>query len=314
MRSKKYFATVIITGLFLNILIAIPAFAQSSEVDEKTESPFSFEFSAGVEYDDNISVNELDTNTNSDDFSAVFDGNIRFEKDVGSNTDFELSYNFSQSLHDEFTDFDIQSHLGSASISHDFGSFDAGAAYRFVFSRLGGESFLTLQQFSPYVTKFFGGKFFIRADYTYTDKDFDNRVDRDAETHAGGADFYYFIDGVRTYLVFGYKYKNEDAVDPQFDFNAHNLKVQFSQRFPIGERNLKLKVRWRYETRDYTSITPSINAQRDDDRHRLEIELEIPITDRIFVLAEYEYSDFSSNLPSADYTQSFAGLRVGIRL
>jgi hypothetical protein len=153
----------------------------------------------------------------------------------------------------------------------------------------------------------------VRADYTFTDKNFHNRVDRDAEVHAGGADVYYFLNGVRTYFVVGYKYEDEDAVADQFDFKAHNIKVRFAQRFPLGSRDAKFKIGWRYENRDYSAVTPSIGAIRDDERNRFQAELETPFTDRIFGQLEYEYSDFSSNLPSANYKQHLASARLGVK-
>ena len=303
------------TPILMLLMLSVPAtaVAQPAGTEERLDSPLSVEFSAGVEYDSNVSVDEIDNNTGADDFAAVLDADLEFEKEISENTEFSLGYSFSQSLHDEFTNFDIQSHFASADLSHDFGSFDFGGAYRFIYTRLGGDGFLVMQQISPYFTKFFGKKIFVRADYTYTDKDFENRTDRDTTGHSGGADIYWFLDGVRTYFVTGYKYKDENAVDSQFDYASHNIKARFSQRIPIGKRDAKLKLGWRYETRDYSSITPSIGAIRDDDRHRFQAELEIPLSDRIYTLLEYEYADYSSNLPSADYTQSVASTRLGVR-
>jgi len=287
--------------------------AQPNEIDEQRNNPFSFEVSAGAEYDSNVSVDAIDVNTAADDYAAVLDAKIGFDSEISENTEFKLGYSFSQSLHGEFTNFDIQSHFASADVSRDFGGFDLGTAYRIAYSRLGGAGFLTLQQVSPYASTFLTKKIFLRAAYTYTDKNFENRIDRDSTVHAGGADIYYFVNGVRTFFVTGYKYESEDALDSQFDFDSHHFKIRFSQRFLIGQRSAKLKIGWRYEVRDYSSITPSIGILRDDDRHRFQAELEIPITDRIFGSLEYEYSDYSSNLPSADYNQNLAGVRLGAR-
>lgn len=287
--------------------------ASAAKDSKRADSPFSVELAAGAEYDSNVSVDQLDANTGADDFAAVFDADLGYEGDLGENTEFDLGYSFSQSLHDEFTNFDIQSHFGSAGLSHDFDAFTLGGSYRIVYSKLGGSGFLTLQQDSPYVSKFFGKKLFVRADYTFTDKNFHNRVDRDSEVHAGGADVYYFINGVRTYFVIGYKYEDEDAVADEFDFKAHNVKVRFAQRFPFGSRDGQFKIGWRYENRDYSAVTPSISAIRDDERNRFQAEIETPFTDRLFGRLEYEYSDFSSNLPSANYKQHLASARLGVR-
>lgn len=277
------------------------------------DSPFSAEFSVGLEYDSNINVDEIDNNTGSNDKAAAINADLEYDLDLSSDTVLSLGYNFSQTLHDDFTNFDLQTHFVSADLSHDFGDVEPGIAYRFIHSRLGGDGFLTMHQISPYVSAFLSEKLFARADYTYSDKNFLGRIDRDAENHAGGVDFYYFVDGVKTYLVAGYKYANENAVDPQFDYDAHQFKLRFSQRFPVGSRDAELKLGWRYEARNYDNITPAIGVVRDDDRHRLQAELEVPITDVFFARAEYEYGDYSSNLPTADYSQHLLGVHLGAK-
>ena len=302
-----------ITFACVGCLFAGSGWAQPAGSEERLDSPLSADISAGVEYDSNISVNELDANTGADDFAAVIDADFEFEAEPATDTELQLGYSFSQSLHNEFSNFDIQSHFASADLSHDFGGFDLGAAYRLIYTRLGGDGFMLMQQASPYLSKFFGKKLFLRADYTYTDKDFQNRVDRDSVVHSGAADFYYFLNGVRTYFVAGYRFEDEDAVDPQFDFQAHNLKARFAQRIPIGSSYAKFKLGYRFEARDYSSITPSIGVIRDDTRHRFQAELEIPVTERIYTLIESEQAEFSSHLPSADYAQDLASLRLGVR-
>lgn len=306
-------ANLTAVGIVAAAWLSLPA-AAAAPVDGTTKgkTPFSFEASAGVEYDSNISVIELDVNTAADDFAGVTDVGIGFQTALGRGTEIDLSYDFSQSLHGEFTQFDIQSHRGSAGLEHDFGKVSAGAAYIFANATLGGNGFLVLQQISPFVSGFLGEKVFVRAAYEYRDKNFKNRIDRDGKVHAGGVDVFFFIDGVRTYILGGYKYEDENTIGDRFDFKSHNIKLRFVKLLPFGGRDARLALSWRYEKRNYSSVTPSIGEVRDDDRNKLKAELEIPVTDRVYVLVEYEYSDFSSNLPAADYTQNFAGLRVGV--
>lgn len=292
------------------VLALTPVLAEAAHADDDSWS-FDVEGSAGIEYDDNISVTELDVNTAQDDFKAVLDASLGVENEFGQGTEFDLSYNFSQSLHFDFSQFDIQTHRISANLEHDLGDVSVGALYNLSYATLGGNGFLTLQQISPFVSAYLGKKVLIRAAYEYKNKNFKNRVDRDADVHGGGADVYIFINGIRTFVLAGYKYESQDATAPQFDFTGHNFKARFSQRFPIGKRDAEFKIGWRYEARNYESITPSIDAIRDDDRHKFQAEVEIPVTEHFYLAFEYEYADFSSNLPSADYTQNLALIRVG---
>ncbi|MCG8440512.1 MAG: DUF2860 domain-containing protein [Caulobacterales bacterium] len=275
--------------------------------------PVEIEVSGGVEYDSNVSVNELDANTGDGDIAAIFEVDIDYERDLGENTELDLAYGVSQSLFQDLDDFNLQIHLATADISHDFGGVDVGGAYRLAYSRLGGEGFLTIQQLSPYVSTFLTKSLFLRADYTYADKNFQTRDRRDADTHAIGGDLYYFLNGVRSYVILGYDYETTDSVGDEFDFSAHNAKVRYSRRIAMRGRDAELKLGWRFETRDYDAVTPSIGEVRDDDRHRLEAELELPLTDRVYALTEYEYGAFSSNLPSADFNQNVASARLGMR-
>lgn len=310
MTSMKY-ALLLTAGAAVG-----PALAAS--VPEKPElrdgpSAFSAELSAGVEYDDNVSVIDIDNNTGADDFAAIFDGEVEFAPDIGEDSSVSLGYSFSQSLFETFDDFNLQSHLASIDASHDFGVVEIGGAYRFAHSRLGGASFLTLSQFSPSVSRFVGERLYLRGEYTYSDRNFIGRTDRDGDSHAGAGDAYLFMNGAKTYIALGYRWEKEDAVDPQFDFQGDTFRARFSQRFPVGSNDGHFRIGYRYEIRDYSSITPSIGDLREDKRHRFNAEVEIPFGEALFARVNAEYGDNRSNLPSADFNQSIVSARIGLR-
>ena len=321
--KRNAFAFLSGSALACSIALAVHPALAAEENDKTGEpdstktarhaSPFRAEISAGVEYDSNISVEQIDQNTGNDDFAALINADFGYRKKFDNNTSLDVSYNFSQSLYNDFTNFDLQTHFASADLSHDFGGVNVGAAYRFIYTRLGGDGFLAMQQASPYASTFIGKKFFVRVDYTYADKNFIDRADRDAKSNAGNADLYWFVKGVRTYFAVGYGYEKEDAVDPQFDFAANKVKVRFSKRIPMGRNHATFKLGWRFEARDYSSITPSIGVKRNDRRHRLQSELEIPLTKHVFGVVEFDHNIYDSNLPSADYTENVVGARLGFR-
>lgn len=276
-------------------------------------SALSVELSAGVESDSNVSVNELDANTGEGDLATVVDVDLDYELALDADSDLRLGYGFSGTDHDDFVAYDLQSHLATATIDHDFGTVDATAAYRFIHARLGGHDYLSMQQVSPSIARFFGKKLFVRAEYTYSDKDFADIDLRDATVDAGGADLYCFLKGVRRYVVIGYRYRREDANDAQYDYDANDLKLRLTQRVRVLDRDAILKLGWLYEQRDYSARTPAIGQQRDDDRMRFDATLEIPIGEHFFTVLGYEHGGFSSNLPSADYEENVASIKVGLK-
>ena len=299
---------------------ASAAFAADPDEAKKSSGPsFDVEIAGGVDYDSNVSVDQIDINTGADDFAAAIDADFDFSTPLGPDTELQLGYGFSQSLHFDFTDFDLQSHLATADLSHDFGLAEIGAAYRFAYSRLGGDPFLTMHQINPYISKFIGKTLYLRGGYTYSDKDFEEPAiipapaTRDAKNNSFGGDVYVFLNGVKSYFVAGYEREIEKAVSDEFDFHANNYRVRFAQRFPFGAGDAELSLGYRFEDRDYDNQTPSILAVRADERHRFQAELEIPVTDHAFARLELEHGDYKSNLPSADYKQDLAGVRLGLR-
>ncbi|MEO0997275.1 MAG: surface lipoprotein assembly modifier [Pseudomonadota bacterium] len=304
-------SAVLAAGLGLTLLAPAPAGAQTegSLFDRPTE--LEMEFSAGLEYDSNVSVIDIDSNVGEGDTALTARAEVDYGIELADDTEFEAGYTLAYKGYNDFSDFDLLTQLGNLSIDRDFGDLKAGGTYRLINSRLGGDNFLTINQFAPFVSNFFSKTLYVRADYIYSDKSFDNRPGRDGDQHSVGADAYFFLDGVRRYLVVGYDYETMSADDDQFSYDGHGVKVRLLQRLTFGSRDTRLKLGARFETRDYDAPTPSIGEPRDDDRLRLEAEFEIPITDRYFVTAEYEYGDFSSALPAADYSQSVIGVQFG---
>ena len=303
------------SGCFaLLISLSVDAKPQTEGSPEESNAQFSLELAAGYEYDSNVSIDEIDTNTSKGDHAAVAELDLGLKLPIGTTTDLDLGYGISQSLHQDFGEFDLQTHLASADLSHDFGDFDAGFTGRYVSARLDGSDFLRMQQFSPHFSRFFGKKLYLRADYTYTDKHFHTIADRDAETHAAGADLYWFLRGIRSYLVFGYRLHGENADAAEYDYRSHTVKLRYVRRFKLGTRNITAKLGWRYQARDYRAVTPLIGKDRDDDRYRIDFNVEIPLRGKWFVSFEHDYADNSSNLPSADYSQRVTSLKLHYRL
>lgn len=286
-----------------------------SFIDNLREGPVSFEIGAGVEYDSNVSVEAIDQQTAIGDYAFSFDLGAEYEKDLTDKTSVEVGYNFGQDIQAEETSFNTQTHRGSIQLSHDFGNVEGGVSYQFIYSRLGGDGFLQFNRLSPYLAAYVGDrKAYVRASYIYTDKTFFGRDGRDSDVHAGNAEVFYFLNGLNTYAIAGYRYEIENAGDAQFDFTAHNTKLRLVQRFPFNGRNAKIRGGWRFEQRNYDSITPSIGVIRDDTRHRFDASIELPINDVFSAELEYNHDIFDSNLAAADFTQDIVSFRIGGKL
>jgi hypothetical protein len=275
--------------------------------------PVSLSLGTGIEYDSNVAVLELDTSTDAGDRSLLLDFGVGYDKPDTGRFDLQAGYDFSQSLHDDFDSFDVRIHRGSGTLSYDLGRVDVGATLQHAYAELDGNEFLTLQQISPYVSKLVGRRLFLRFAYAHSDKDFAGNATRSANADALSADAYVFIDGLRTYLVFGLRLDDENAIDPQFDYGGDVLRAQLAKRLQALDRELTLRASLRFENRDYDAATPSIGNPRRDDRRQLELSLDVPMGRRTTAQVVYEHADNSSNLPSVDFAEDVLSLKFQSR-
>ncbi len=293
------------------VLLALSIFsvdnvgAQEAQHPERDAWPVEVTLAAGFQYDDLVTVEELDQVRDVDDFAAVLDLDLDYEKNFDQGTDLRLGYSLSQKSYFEETDFDLQIHNLSLGLKHNFENFDLGIETYRVHARLDGSELLSFQHLSPYFTRFLTSRLYLRGSYYYRDKDFPDNPERQGEVHAADADFYYFLDGTRQYFVVGLRYEDEDTRGAEFDFRGQQVELRYSRRFDLyGDRPVRLRLDWRLENRDYRSITPSIAERRDDRRQRWRARLDLPIGRDLNALLSYQHRLHDSNLPSADFSDN----------
>lgn len=295
------------------LIAGLSATAQAQDKTPELNTSYYAELGAGAEYDSNVTVDELDITSNESDYGLTLDASLGLKKPFTEATELSLSYDFSQTNYKEFSEVDRQTHLVGADLSTEVGKADTGLSTFYIHSRLDGNKFLELYRGSPYVSGFISKRWFTRGAYVYSDKTIENRPARDATTQAGEVDFYYFRRGLRSYFNLGYRYRDENADSDQFDYQSNSAKLRYVQRIEWLSRTTKLELSWRFEDRDYSGVTPSIGEKRDEDRHRWRVDYEIPVIEQGVLQFYYGYSDYNSNLPSADYTQSLLGTRFTYR-
>jgi hypothetical protein len=274
---------------------------------------FSAEIGAGVEYDSNISVEEVDRASSESDYALTLDANLEMRQDFSDTTELSLNYDYSQNKYNEFSQVDRQTHILGSDLAFKIRGLDSGLSGYYINSRLDGSKFLELYRLSPSVSGFLSKKWFARGAYVYSDKSIESNSERDAQTHAGEADLYFFRRGLRSYFNFGYRFKDEDAESDRLDYTSNSVKLRYVHRLDIWSRLAKLELSWRYEDRNYSSDTPSIGEERDDNRHRWRADIEMPLIGKSAIQVYYGYSDYDSNLPASDYTQTIVGSRITYR-
>ncbi len=287
-------------------LVSSPLAGQEPDVADSggEDRIVSFTVGSGIEYDSNVAVLDLDTTSNAGDRALLLDFGVGYDKPDSGRFDAQVGYDFSESLHDDVEIFDVRTHRGSATVSYDLDRVDLGASFQYAYAELDGNEFLTLKQVSPYVSKLIGQRLFLRFAYAHSDKEFVANPGRAATAGALSADTYVFLNGLTTYLVLGYRYDDEDALQEEFDYSGNRFRIQLTRRLTAGSRELTLRTSVRAETRDYHRPTPSIGQPRRDDRYQLEASLDVPMTEHVTAQIRYTHADNRSNLPSVDFDEN----------
>ena len=307
--------------------LTAPATAQQ----QTSNDPFTFKLEGrlGGEYSSNVAVSDLDTNTGESDWAGTINLLAEAQLIPMDKLTLRLGYDFTQTLHNEFDQFDLTIHRPYAEIAYDFDLVTLGVLGNYAAASLDGDEYLTYTQISPYLSKQFGNEFFLRVAYARTEKTFENQpappplpappnlFDRDATADSVQVDGYIFLDGVKRYVVLGAKAAEEDADSDAFDYSSGTGRIRFVQRFDAMGREVTLRLGAEYEQRDYDStlslIPPSGGQTREDKRTVLDVQLDIPLGEHVFSEVSYKYGNYSSNQQSADYDEHVAGIRFGVK-
>lgn len=298
--------------LLLVALVASPlsAIAQSGSDDATGKTSWSAEVGAGIEYDTNVTVDEVDISSGQSDYAGVLELDLGVKHAVTERVQASINYSVTNSDYQTFSRVDRLTQILGSDLSVDLGKGTAGISAFYIDSRLDGDGFLEYLRLSPYVSGFLSQRWFARTAFVRSERRIDNRAVRNADTNTLEADFYYFHRGLRSYFNIGYRYRQENAVADELDFDGHALKLRYIYRWDLFGRRAKSEIALRFEDRDYSSDEPTIGEPRQDRRLRWKVDTEVPLTKRLGLQVYGSYGDYTSNLPRADFTQTILGTRL----
>jgi tetratricopeptide (TPR) repeat protein len=286
-----------------------------ASLDPGPQRRFRLATRVGIEFDDNVTVPEIDATSDEADAAFVADlaGSYRLFDAEGAVV--EAGYDFAQSLHFELSEADLQSHGVWLDGSHALGALDAGLGYRFGASTLGGDGFLHLHEVRPRLAVPVRPGWTAELAVAYLNKDFLDSGDRDRDGHhvSAGVRNFFLVPDRKVRVDAGLRFEAEDARGAEFDYLGFSagtgLRVPFEWR---GEWRFDLAYRLRL--RDYSSETPSIGEARLDVDHGVGVGLVRRLTRYVEAQLDYRFTGADSNLPSADYLDNTVGLSLRVSL
>jgi hypothetical protein len=303
------FKQTISLGLVFSIAFFLNA-TQSLAADNEDDKPWHIGASAGIEYSDNVTRPEKDIVSGNSDHAYVFELNGGYKFIDSEDFEMEASYDFYQSLYDDSSTFDFQSHGFNLGAAQDLDKLDFGADLNYTTTELDEKDFMDLFMFIPRAGFLLSPKLYTDISYMFQDKDFETENTRDATQHSIGlTQFLFFMDS-KAYLSGSYRLASEDASGAEFDYLAHIFKATLKIPGPFDTR---FKASYEYKNRDYDNVTASIGREREDKINTFKGEVSKKIL-KVFNLAfVYEYINSDSNLPSVDYNENIASLAFGFQ-
>jgi hypothetical protein len=272
-----------------------------------------FEVSAGAEQDTNLNVTELDKSSHKSDTAALLNAKVDVNWKPSEKLNVSGGYAYTSKTYQQNHEFNLGIHQLYADANYDFTLLTAGASHHLAKAQLDGNAFLDLQQTSLYISKLINDKIYLRAAVNSQAKTFASLSDRNATNTGFSSDAFVFFNEGKTFVNVGVANEKENARAQQFDYKGVNYKARASHKFTAFGKDNKLQLGWRYTAKDYSGITPEINAQRYDSGHVTDINWEISVTPRVSLETKLERGKYNSNFAAADYSETRASILIKAR-
>jgi Flp pilus assembly protein TadD len=259
---------------------------------------------AGLGYDDNVVVEELDVDSQQSDSAALVEASVGAEWPL-SDWDFDLGYDFSDTRYSDNGDLDLQSHGLLTIFSRDLRTADTSLSYAYSYNTLGGSSFLHFHQVRGSFGRKAGKRWYFSPNLSYSVKRFSQTAnsDRDADQQSIGLLQLVALGSWNHYLTLNANVEREETDGRRYTYWGPTVSVGVRSALPIAgfDDPPILDARYRFRWRDYRYPDPEVGGQREDKVHELRLRLDVPLPHHLSVRTEYVFKDSSSNLPSADY-------------
>ncbi len=313
------YLTPSITAAVASVSLCLGSFTVNAQEEETSaaepgpdELPVSVYVEVGGEYDNNITVDDTDTNSAVGDFRARIRGRIGYDLYDQGDERLTARYSFFQSLHEDLTDFDLQIHGFSLRGKTKWGKVNVGTTYRYDNISLGGNKFQDVHTIRPDIGVLVARRTYLTAFYEYRSQRFDNPLvqERDANRHTLSSRLFFLLGQGRN-VTAGYAISRHNAENDAFTYWGHTVNASLKYPLSNDEFASVFRLRYRYRLKDYKAITPSIGEVREDRRHTVRAILEVPFSEKWQAQAEYRFVASDSNLAAVDFTSHTVRASLG---
>lgn len=306
-------------------VISLTAPAVSAPAAEQAD--FNGHLSTGVEHDSNVSVDDLNASSDQSDQAWVFEAGLQGLLRPAEKLNLTLGYSASGSRYQELDQFDQDIHLLSADLSYDFDPVTIGTSYHYSHTILGSEPFLDFHRTSAYLGSLISNNVYLLASLQKKEKDYEESNARDADISGVSLDSFFFFNKAQSHFVIGLDYDQEDARADEFDNDLWRVRAALLNRFSLGGEDNRVRLGWRYESREYDQAAPSTSgslldnpftgdvvdastSRQAEKAHVFEASWRIGLNQTLSFEPSVSHSIFRGDEVSPDYSRTIAGVSL----
>jgi tetratricopeptide (TPR) repeat protein len=290
--------------------------------------PWSVRADAGFEYDSNV-VLAPDDSTIKETRGISDEADGRFRVDLGGRyrvatggpVSLMLGYDFSQSIHFNLTQFDLQGHELQAEVTSPWRGVELGFRGDYDFYALDYRSYLQQGSGTPWVTFFEGERGATRLYYSLGGHDYLRAPFEpylDSIHHAAGIRQLYAPSQGKGLLSLGYQLDYDDPLSSsgaEFEYLGHQLEITYA--CPLYDW-ARLHAGYAFRLDDYqsvnsrtgTDLAPAGTRRRHDSQHQLALQIERELVPQWTVAFSYIGVMNSSNIDPFEYDRQVVGLNL----
>ena len=292
-------------------LMLTPALAAQTTESAAPAWGFSGKVRAGLEYQSNVNVSELNQASGRSDNARLLETDVNASWQATDKLQVFAGYSLQDKQYQNADDYNLRLQLAFLDSQYQLGATSLGINLYHADARLASAPFLTLTQSSVYAMHSASDTWYLRPALTLGQKRFDNINGRDAQTRSLSADSFWFSADGQRFISLGLRYDWEAADATEFRYQAPAVQLKMSTRFTAWTLPQQLQFGARVARRQYQSHSvANTAAARNDLQRQLDLQWQLGLSEHFALISKLEFGDFQSILDSADYTESRGSLSL----
>jgi tetratricopeptide (TPR) repeat protein len=276
---------------------------------EKAQAkPYSLYVKAGLQYDDNVTLADVDSDLVSDesDVSAVGYLTGRYAIVKRQHLDFGFGYSHFQTKYQDLSEYDLIGAMPEIYSEYSLNPVTLGISYIPNYYWVDGESYLMQHQASPEIRWLIDDNNEITLTYSYYRNNYFTEGERDGHANEVSVDFYHGLQDARGYLLCRGAYEDNTASAKDEYFTEASGTLGFSYNI-LNKTNLLIY--GTYFDKQYDHTDSAYKVKRDDSRYFASVSIMQPVLyEWLSISLEYNYTNNDSNISDYDYERNTIAL------